>query len=470
MKRKISFLLVAVLLLATLIPALPAFAVDPKPSAAPEEDENGTFRYADENPTISTAKDFIAFFYAANKGGNAVYYLGKTVTLLNDITFNDTSVNEWYKQENATKLGWATIGNQWGDNWSWFSGTFDGQGHTLKGVIVEGSIRAGQAGLFPATRFATIKNLNVDGFYVCNTEETYGWNDRGGFGTGGLVGYAAKDLTVENCSLKNGIVTSAKENMGAIGALVGVYEAMDGGSNFTVKITDTTVTDVTVENKCAQIGGIIGHVSNRYNTCVTFNLSGSTFRPADSVDNIKPIGVLAFYDPTGKGDVVFTNSANGCEETFVMRAGQTSAYGDGNSYTDFTSEGNKAVLSLGCYGADANPMVKIKGVQPATDGSNDLRFVGLIKQGDLTAITDLGFILTANGVTVGADKIRCTKVYTSIKAAGETETAPEGYYYFTFVVTDVTEGTEFTVIATATVNEKVCTTTAGSYTHTRAAS
>lgn len=122
------------------------------------------------------------------------------------------------------------------------------------------------------------------------------------------------------------------------------------------------------------------------------------------------------------------------------------------------------------YGTDAVATVQLVGVQPATNGSNDLRFVGLIKKVDLSLITDLGFELTVGDKKVGTDQIQCTKVYESIMAAGETVTAPEGYYFFTFVVTGVGNGTVFTFNASATVKEKICTTTVGSYTHTGAAS
>lgn len=466
MKRKISFLLVAVLLLATLIPALPVLATE-------EGTVVNTFNPKDSNPTISTAEDFIAFYKAcfidpqgADGVDNSWRYKGRTVTLLRDIDLNNV---------NLAESGGTTTQEQW----SWFSGTFDGQGHTVKGVTVNGSVRQGMAGLFPATADATIKNLNVDGFYVCNTEETRGWKDHGDYGTGGLVGYAAFNLTIENCSMKNGIVTSKKKDMGALGALVGVYSGYDGRySNYSIKITDTTVSNVTVENQCAQRGGVIGSAMIIAACPSTFDFSGFAFYSVDSADAesaLKPIGVLGL-----KGDVAtnafFRNSANGYgaqnfKKVTLSLEKALVGFGDGkNNYRDFTEEGNEAVLGLGCYGADANPMVKIKGVQPATDGSDNLRFVGMIKKGDLALITDLGFVLTVGDKIAGTDKIQCTKVYESILAAGEKVDAPEGYYFFTFVVTGVTSGTKLTFNASATVDGKVCTTTAGSYTYTRAAS
>ena len=65
MKKRISFLLAAVLILAVLLPALPVLA----------EGEN-TFKADDANPTISTAADYINFFKAVFKDKNN--FAGKT--------------------------------------------------------------------------------------------------------------------------------------------------------------------------------------------------------------------------------------------------------------------------------------------------------------------------------------------------------------------------------------------------------
>lgn len=90
MKKKVSFFLVIVLILATLIPALPVLAADETTGG---ETITNTFNFEDSNPTISTKDDYIAFFKAAfvdNKN-----FSGKNVTLLHDITFNDTTDADW---------------------------------------------------------------------------------------------------------------------------------------------------------------------------------------------------------------------------------------------------------------------------------------------------------------------------------------------------------------------------------------
>lgn len=466
MKRKISFLLVAVLLLATLIPALSLFA-------EVEEVIQSTFNPDDANPTISTKEDYIAFFKAAFAEGKK-FKKGKTVTLLHDITFNDTTVENWWAQDGVTKLVCSNSVTNWND----FSATFDGNGHTLTGVIVEGAGSADSAGLFPHAGYgAVIKNLTVDGFYVCGTNTTREPN-HGAAGIGSLIGVSADDVTVDHCTLKNGVVTGATGVKSSLGGIIGAYYA---GGQKSVNITDSVVSDVRVlKGGCVYdlMGGIFGCVdATPASNGLTLDLSGSVLQPT-TTDGIV-LGPVGSGRLQGRNNVAWKvrNSANGYfpkNATWIQfiyaEEHKKNYFNSTDTYIDCTDACNDVIEATGCYGADAVATVQLVGVQPATNGSNDLRFVGLIKKVDLSLITDLGFELTVGDKTIGTDKIQCTKVYNSILAAGETLTAPEGYYYFTFVVTGVEDGTALNINASATVAGKLCTTTTGSYTYTRAAS
>lgn len=471
MKRKISFLLVAVLLLATLIPALPIFAAD---ETAGGETVVNTFNANDENPKISTAADYIAFFEAVYR--DRKNYLGKTVTLMQDITFNDTTVNDWYAKDDAINLSSNVVGKE--NTWAAFRGTFEGGGHTLKGVIVKGSISVSCAGLFPfIADGGTIQNLKVDSFYVCSTNTTTDWSF-GQAGIGGLIGYAAENTTIDRCTLTNGIVTSVKDGQGSIGGLIGTYNS---SKSYALKITDTVVSNVSLdagESLCENLGGLCGIFVS---TCIgsdkpVLDFSGSVIQPIGSMNSenpLKPVGVWSYQAAPNAAFYKIINRSIGTDPKagVWLNAGTTTLYPNGANFgknNDDYCDGE--IWKSGCYGYRATPTVKLLGVQPATNGSNDLRFVGLIKKVDLSLITDLGFELTVGDKTIGTDKIQCTKVYNSILAAGETLTAPEGYYYFTFVVTGVEDGTALNINASATVAGKLCTTTTGSYTYTRAAS
>ena len=104
MKKLLALLLTASLLLAMLMTLV-------MPAAADGEIAD-TFDASAEAPTISTAADYIAFF-------NAVYnqkvdFDGKTITMLHDVTLNDTTAADWYTKEDAVKLKGTN------DGWAWF--------------------------------------------------------------------------------------------------------------------------------------------------------------------------------------------------------------------------------------------------------------------------------------------------------------------------------------------------------------
>lgn len=454
MKKRISFLMVAVLLLATVIPAFPVLAADGETVA-------NTFNANDANPKISTAADYIAFF-------NAVYnekkdFAGKTITMVNDITLNDTTAADWYTKEDAVKLK-AT-----NDGWAWFKGTFDGGNHTLKGAIPEGKFRSDiPLGLFPYALQATIKNLVVDGFYVCSPNTTVDptW---GNAGIGGLIGHAKVAVTIDNVTMRNGIVTCVESGKGGIGALIGAFDGAEDGQYKDMAITNCTIENsvqvIAGANSNAYTAGLVGviHENNNQHLCINLNVTGSVFAavgaPGKTLDGF---GYCCKAGSSmGHGWKVY-NDATG----YNLEKGSKWWYLKDD---DYSSALNALLVASGAYGASAAPVVRPVGVQLRTE-DNGVRFVGLLKKPtSLDDVTALGFEVTVGDKTVGADKIACTKVYESIMADGKTLTAPDGYYYFTFVVTDVNTETAFAWSACATVGDKTCKTTVSSFTYTPAA-
>ena len=476
MKKRISFLLVAVLLLATLIPALPIFAADE--TTGGETDTGNTFNADDVNPKISTMEDYFNFFKAAFcEKTDANEFAGKTITLMNDITFNDTTAPDWYTKEGVNKLPAGKAG------WFYFKGTFDGNGHTLRGVIAQGAwADFASCGIFPFMMDGTIRNLNVDGFYVCSTNTTQDVASMGKGGIGGLIGAARRNVTIENCSLKNGVVTSVKDGKGSIGGLIGsvTVDATNTAPNTAIKVTDTVVSDVAVdagESLCENVGGLFGFLYSHWaNGPFVLDFSGSAIQPTASMDSenpLKPVGVWGYMGNSAANYKLINRSIGYTEKdpgmalnkdgTVTMFPGTTeSFYKNSDDYCD------GKIWNLGCYGYKAVPTVKLHGTQPGIN-TNDVRFVGLVAKSviDEGKVNALGFTLSVGDKTAEAT---CTKVYESILEKGETRTAPEGYYYFTFVVTDVADGTAFTYSAVATVGEKVCTTSACVYTYSAASS
>lgn len=443
MKKRISFLLAAVLILAVLLPALPVLA-----------DGENTFKADDANPTISTAADYLAFFKAVFNDKQD--FAGKTVTMLKDITLNDTTAADWYTTASVKLTG--------SDDWKWFSGTFDGGNHTLKGAIPSGTFRGDAPfGIFPYANGAVIKNLVVDGFYVCSpntsNDPTYG-----NAGIGGLIGHAKCNVTVDNVTMRNGIVTCVENGKGGIGAVIGAYDGQLSGQALKITncIVEETVQVTKGANSSAYVGGLIGYVHENFKSQpTTIDVTGSVIQPKGSTVNPMTVNAIGSFRSGGDKNPGFSwtvkNSATGFSKLFEMAGG-----------TDYTAVYNDAFIASGCYGATAAPVVRLAGTQTRA-ADNAVRFVGMLKIPEsLEDVSLLGFEVTVGNVTKGAGDIKCTKVYTSVLENGVQKNAPDGYYYFTFALTGVNAGTAFTVRACATVGEKVCTTTAATYTYTPA--
>ena len=103
---------------------------------------------------------------------------------------------------------WTPIGP---DRDSAYTGTFDGQGHTVKNLSVTVNGQPGRAGLFGCVKDGTIRKLTVAGSVSCTANQ--GW-------CGGIAGYAM-DETIENCaSLCTVSCTGIDARVGGIVGLV----------------------------------------------------------------------------------------------------------------------------------------------------------------------------------------------------------------------------------------------------------
>ena len=354
MKKIFASILALIMLLST-------FVVLAVPASASDVATN-TFNANDDNPTISTAQDYIDFFNAAFVAQNK--FSGKTITLCNDITINSTASAEWYKTA-ATKF---TSG---GGGWSQFEGIFDGNGHTINGVVVIGNFRGNDrpVGIFPYVANATIKNLTVDGFYVCNDgqEPT---NDGYFAAVGGLVGTAGAMVTIDNCILENGIVESVNSTTTtSVGAIVGAYKCF--ASDMILNITNCVVEDTVklVIGSPADktfVGGIVGCVFDGANTIknLVMDFSGSRIQPNGSMDDdvsLKPIGAFIL---SAKGTVPpkaetisisLKNLSNEYEKTLSLSISDANfnwVREDKNQCgNDCAEDVNEDILESGCYGS-----------------------------------------------------------------------------------------------------------------------
>ena len=188
--------------------------------------------------------------------------------LMNDIVLNDGTFDENgnYSTGPSGKAAekWTPIaysGPFTVDTTLYYTGTFDGQGHTIKGLYV--SINDAPSiedqvclGLFSAAKNAVIRNVTVTG-YVSG----YAGN------LGGIVGYLAGG-TIENCA--NYCTVTDTSNAYEVPSYVG---GIAGGVNCSATIRDCYNTGTLTEYvffRYHKTGGIVGYigssaVSNCYN-------------------------------------------------------------------------------------------------------------------------------------------------------------------------------------------------------------
>ena len=219
MKKRFLALLLVLTLLVGLMPA--ALAADTVDVAALPEYTVGADTSAGAAYKISTEESLRAFAAAvkADDGNGTYAHAGVTLYLAGDIALTGT---------------WTPVGSTATYVGDFFAGTFDGCGHTISGLNVQGS-KVNQ-GLFAAINKATIRNLNVSGTVSCGTKNY----------VGGIVGKVQAG-TIENCSF-SGSVTGGYTG-GIAGGLNGNNVTISGCANLAA-VTGTTA------------GGILGYWKN----------------------------------------------------------------------------------------------------------------------------------------------------------------------------------------------------------------
>ncbi len=227
------------------------------------KDANGYFR-------IKSAADF-AYFMTTCQSGNSVY-AGKTIVL-------DTDIN----CANKTITG---IGHQ---NCN-FSGTFDGNGHTISNFVIN-STNDYYAGLFQqVSHGATIKNLTVKNATVTGNK---------------LVGVIASSLneksTIENCHVENCTVVAKVNKVGAITGYIAENSTVKGCS---VKNTNIYCADADKNQSDKIIGYVDGSNTVENNTAsddVTVN------RNVIAVSTVKELSNVGSYNGTVNNVVTSKN-------------------------------------------------------------------------------------------------------------------------------------------------------------------
>lgn len=236
---------------------------------------------------ISTAAQLKRFRDIVNGSNGQTPNRGACAVLTNDIVLNDGTfdANGNYTPTNgligANPEEWTPIGKYTNSNDKTpYTGTFDGQGHTIKGLYVN-SASDDYVGLFGYLEGAAVRNLTVDGYVQgCNA-------------AGGIAGYAS-NAAIENCSNHCSVLGGSNRNSGGI-----------AGINF----NSATIID------CYNVGTIRDSVNATYHGGIAGYNNGT-------VSNCYNVGTISSSDCGG--EIVGANS--GTVENCYYLAG-TNLYG-----------------------------------------------------------------------------------------------------------------------------------------------
>ncbi|MBQ9393661.1 MAG: hypothetical protein IJU18_06690 [Oscillospiraceae bacterium] len=218
--------------------------------------------------TITTGAELIKFAQTSNSNT----FAGWTIKLGADIDLNEG----WTAGATAPATKWnAKIGT---DSYP-FAGTFDGQGHTVRGVYQSASgANAGFFGVTSAT--AVVENFRLENSYFVSSNNRLGSIIGNGNGVlrnvysnasvtakgwvGGLVGFAT-GVTVENCWFDGTVTTTSPTTQGTGGIIAIAY----GGANAVRNCYNSGTINVeqyTAENNCPRVAGIVGYVTQEGTT------------------------------------------------------------------------------------------------------------------------------------------------------------------------------------------------------------
>ena len=260
----------------------------------------------DDPYQISTAAQLKRFRNIVNGTGGQTQDSGACAVLMNDIVLNDGTfdANGTYTPGSSSKAAeeWTPIGKYTDDNDKTpYTGTFDGQGHTIKGLYVNSASDA-YVGLFGCLEGAAVRNLTVDGYVQgCNT-------------VGGIAGYAS-NAAIENCSNHCSVTGSSTSKIGGIAGL-----NFDGA-----KIID-----------CYNVGTIRN--SNVYEAC-----GGIVWGNAGTVSNCYNVGTISgnVYD----GEIVGSNSGT-VENCYYLAGTNPNAVGQNDNSGNITKTASKTAAEF----------------------------------------------------------------------------------------------------------------------------
>ena len=174
----------------------------------------------------------------------AVNHTISTPEELDKLRYDMTGDYELANDIDMTGRSFVPFGIVNNENAGKFTGTFDGKGHTIKGLKydVEGK---GEVGLFSQTDNATIKNLIIEGAYF-----------KGNANVGGIVGQMYR-TTITDCAVLNSYI----EGRDHVGAIAGeIAQTKMGDNSYEGGTITNCFSDARIKTREYQAGGMLGTI------------------------------------------------------------------------------------------------------------------------------------------------------------------------------------------------------------------
>ncbi len=370
-----------------------------------------------ESDTVYVLKDAADLYGFAllSKSNN---FADKTVKLGADITVNEGKADEW--ADTAPAFAWNEIGTNVAA--LRFAGSFDGQGHTIKGLYQNTS--GEDKGLFAGITNASVSNLRLTNSYFKSTNGRIGsiagrgsgvfeniYSDAivvgNGARVGGFLGQSIGDtLTLTNCWF-DGSVTNQSASGKYTGGLVGnvtvatsltdclntgtvsaeAYNAKETGTDdilpgvggligYVLNVSCTVKTslntgEVKVSAATAAYGSLIGHMSNSQKVTV-----GNTYATQESCVNT---GVDAGVTIVNRSEMVGANARTALSDLFGENTRWTTIENGANpvliTFQDYAKVAENSSLLLWLRGKDSHTVTLANPVALST-GTWDAKKVG----------------------------------------------------------------------------------------------
>lgn len=171
------------------------------------------------------------------------------------------------------------------NNWipiTGYTGTFDGNGHTISGLAINADETYTHMGLFSTIKGGKVINLNVKGNVTRKAT-----NSSNAIGTAGVVGFNQGGL-VQNCSFEGKIEIQGDDALNCVGGVVGI--AYNNAQVIGCFITSNS--EVTTK-KAYNVGGVIGAIYDGTSAAIGCYNLGATVTTDDDKATCQG-GVIGF--------------------------------------------------------------------------------------------------------------------------------------------------------------------------------